>query len=108
MPWFSRKELRPQPADRWNVEYSLPRKSVLAEKILGPFAQRAPQPARQRNCEAHLPAPRCLRRHIAMEQLPQDYLPLTIADLGRQRQTPRKLDNAPVEEGCTNLERNGH
>src|ERR1051326_5492335 len=62
------------------------------EKILGPWAQRAAQPVGKRKTEAALFAIDHRLRDEAREESTEEPLAAAVADLHRERQRPRKLD----------------
>src|SRR6185503_2425614 len=88
------KMLGPLLTDRLHGEESALTQTPLGQQILRPVAQLTPEPAIDRYPEAHLGPLDQLPRHMPVQHLPEEPLPLAVAHLVSQRDTPRELHHA--------------
>src|SRR5262249_45473970 len=99
---------RPAPPHRLRVEVAPAAQPLRREQVLRPAAQRAAQPGRERDPEPLLRAVEERARHVALEHAPQQPLALPSAPLEPDRQPPRELDDAVVEQRAAHLEAHAH
>src|SRR5262245_15758848 len=92
-----RQVIEPGLPDRDGIEEVILPEARLAQEILGPVAQRAAQPAVDRNAKAHLWPLDESRRHVFVEQLPQRPFGLIAGPQHGQRQRHGEADDAMIE-----------
>src|SRR5439155_702242 len=74
----------------------------------GPPPQRTPEPGGERDPESLLASFDEAPRDIAIQHLSQDPLALAVSDLAGQRQPPRELDDAMIEQGNARFQAHPH
>src|SRR5216684_4311174 len=91
-----------------NSEEAMPVEAGFRKQFFGPLAQRSSEPTINGNTEAHLGALQKVRRNILVENLTENPLTGSIANLEAQGQLPGELDNAMVQQWNARLKAHGH
>src|SRR5690348_12401944 len=94
----------PFASNGFGVEESLSLQTRSAEQRLGPLPQRATQPFVNRNSEAGLRPIHQSGRNVLMQDFPQQPFTSAAANLHAQRQLPRELEYAVIQEGDTGFQ----